>query len=73
VASTPVRAAAAEAALVGSTVDEVTANLAEIGQLAGRDLDPPADIHASSDYRRHLAGAVVVRAVGRALADATAG
>jgi carbon-monoxide dehydrogenase medium subunit len=70
VASTPVRAPAAEAALVGASVDDVTASLAEIGQLAGRDVDPPADIHASSAYRRHLVGAVVVRAMGRALAEA---
>ncbi len=30
------------------------------------DLDPPADVHASSDYRRHLAGICAVRAVQQA-------
>ncbi len=30
------------------------------------DLDPPSDVHASSDYRRHLATVLAVRAVGQA-------
>jgi aerobic carbon-monoxide dehydrogenase medium subunit len=29
-------------------------------------IDPPADVHASSDYRRHLAGVCAVRAVQKA-------
>jgi carbon-monoxide dehydrogenase medium subunit len=32
----------------------------------GADLDPPSDVHASADYRRHLAEVVAVRAVARA-------
>jgi carbon-monoxide dehydrogenase medium subunit len=27
------------------------------------DLDPPADVHASADYRRHLAEVLAARAV----------
>jgi CO/xanthine dehydrogenase FAD-binding subunit len=27
------------------------------------DLDPPSDVHASADYRRHLAGVCALRAV----------
>ena len=30
----------------------------------GADLDPPGDVHASADYRRHLAEVVAIRAVG---------
>jgi carbon-monoxide dehydrogenase medium subunit len=30
------------------------------------DLDPPADVHASADYRRHLAEVLAARAVGEA-------
>jgi carbon-monoxide dehydrogenase medium subunit len=30
------------------------------------DLDPPSDVHASADYRRHLAAVVAVRAVAQA-------
>jgi carbon-monoxide dehydrogenase medium subunit len=32
------------------------------------DLDPPSDVHASADYRRHLAQVVAVRAVRKATA-----
>src|SRR5919108_1513504 len=34
----------------------------------GADLDPPSDVHASADYRRHLAEVVAVRAVQEATA-----
>jgi len=30
------------------------------------DLEPPSDVHASADYRRHLAEICAVRAVRRA-------
>jgi carbon-monoxide dehydrogenase medium subunit len=32
------------------------------------NLDPPSDVHASADYRRHLAAVVAVRAVAQAKA-----
>jgi carbon-monoxide dehydrogenase medium subunit len=32
----------------------------------GANLDPPSDVHASADYRRHLAEVLSVRAVGQA-------
>jgi carbon-monoxide dehydrogenase medium subunit len=32
----------------------------------GANLDPPSDVHASADYRRHLAGVLAVRAVNQA-------
>lgn len=39
---------------------------------AARDsVDPTGDIHASADYRRHLAGVMTVRSVGRALDNVT--
>ena len=34
--------------------------------LQGVDLDPPGDVHASADYRRHLAGVLAIRAVRQA-------
>jgi carbon-monoxide dehydrogenase medium subunit len=34
--------------------------------VAAADLDPPGDVHASADYRRHLAGVCAVRAVEQA-------
>jgi hypothetical protein len=35
--------------------------------IADADLDPPDDVHASADYRRHLAQVLAWRAVGQAL------
>jgi carbon-monoxide dehydrogenase medium subunit len=66
--STPLRASAAEAALQGGegTPDE----LAEVGQLAVADLDPPEDIHASTSYRRRVGAHVVARALTSALENA---
>ncbi len=34
--------------------------------VAAADLDPPSDVHASAEYRRHLAGICAVRAVEQA-------
>jgi CO/xanthine dehydrogenase FAD-binding subunit len=39
-------------------------------EAAARALNPPADVHASSEYRRHLAGALVRRALAVAGARA---
>jgi carbon-monoxide dehydrogenase medium subunit len=38
------------------------------GAVAAAELDPPSDVHASADYRRHLAGICAVRAVEQARA-----
>jgi carbon-monoxide dehydrogenase medium subunit len=61
VAAVPVRAIAVESALSGTSVDERAARAAVEG--LGATLDPPADVHASADYRRSLAETSVVRAV----------
>ena len=58
----PVRQPALEAELVGGppSPERVTA---AVGEHAGEDFDPPADVHASSEFRRHLATVVARRAV----------
>jgi len=33
----------------------------------GANLDPPWDVHASADYRRHLAEVLALRAVAQAV------
>jgi carbon-monoxide dehydrogenase medium subunit len=55
--STPVRAGAVEGALRGG------ASAADAAALAGDDTDPPSDLNASPDYRRHLARVLVGRAL----------
>jgi carbon-monoxide dehydrogenase medium subunit len=60
--STPLRATAVEEAVVSGASAPDAAILADVGT------DPPSDINASSEYRRHLA-TVLVR---RALEEATA-
>ena len=60
-ASRPVRASAAETALSGGASIEDAAVLADEGT------EPPADLNASVEFRRHLARVLT----GRALAEAT--
>ena len=57
----PHRATAVESALEGADVDEAAVRSAVAG--LGGTLDPPADVHASADYRRSLAESSTVRAV----------
>jgi carbon-monoxide dehydrogenase medium subunit len=68
---TPLRAADAEAALVGAAA--TGADLAEVGQVAVRGTDPPEDLHGSSAYRRKVGAHLVTRALTRALEEASHG
>jgi len=61
VAAFPVRAAEMEERLAGSDFSEEAVRSAAQG--LGTTLDPPSDVHGSSDYRRHLAEVSAVRAV----------
>ncbi len=66
VSDVPVRAGAAEDLLAGQ---RPTAELFdEAARRATTDLDPPADLHGSSDYRKKVAATVVRRGL-RAAAD----
>lgn len=66
VGATPVRARRAEQALVGQQVD---ARLIEhLGSTIRDEIDEPlTDVHASAEYRRHLAGVLTRRALREAL------
>ena len=71
VGETPLRAPAAEA-LLTDTGFEPDALAAAVD--AVRDgIDPDDDLHASADYRRHLAGVMAERALGDAWARAGSG
>jgi CO/xanthine dehydrogenase FAD-binding subunit len=61
---TPKRASEAEALLAGQTLTPDLIDAATAAVRAG--VNPPTDLHASSDYRRHLVGVLA----GRALAAA---
>ncbi len=67
--STPLRAAGAEAAVLGSRPDELSAE--EIGALAMTGLDDvPADLQGSAAYRKRVGATMVERAWRRASAEA---
>jgi carbon-monoxide dehydrogenase medium subunit len=63
VGTKPVRARAAEAALIGRRADAEA--LAAAGRALDGDLDPPGDIHGSPALRRHLARVLLARVVSR--------
>jgi carbon-monoxide dehydrogenase medium subunit len=64
VADRAMRCPEAEAALVGQRGG--TAAFETAAALASEPLEPPSDVHASSGYRRHLAGVLVGRALTQA-------
>ena len=66
--SVPLRAADAENALLGLSAHDIDA--VAVGHDAVRGLDPPADLHASSELRRRIGGHVVSRALAHALEEA---
>jgi carbon-monoxide dehydrogenase medium subunit len=73
VGGTPVRAREAETVLIGGTVTE---RASAAGDAVRTSIEPDADIHASKQYRGHLAGVLTERAIRvayeRALARAPA-
>ena len=64
VGGTPVRAEAAEAALVGGTPSPELWRSA--GETAAAGLDPPDDLHGTAAYRRHLASVLAARSLQEA-------
>jgi len=66
--SVPLRATAAEEALRGQELSEE--NIAAAAEHAADGTNPPADLNASADYKRHLARVLTRRAITDALASA---
>ena len=64
VSAAPLRATQMEQRLASGDFSEASVRAAAEG--LGASLDPPSDVHASADYRRHLAEVSAVRAVLRA-------
>jgi CO/xanthine dehydrogenase FAD-binding subunit len=69
--ATPVRAAAAEALLLGR--EPTPEAIAEASERAPEGLQPSSDLHASAAYRTHVSKVLVSRALDRALERAAAG
>lgn len=68
--STPLRAAPAEAAVLGTPIGGITAD--EIGRLAMSELtDIPSDLQGSASYRARVGAAMVSRAWNQATTHAT--
>ncbi len=65
----PLRVIAAEQALLGERPGAELFRGA--GDVAAQTVEPPADIHASSSYRRHLTGVLVRRALTTAASRIT--
>jgi carbon-monoxide dehydrogenase medium subunit len=61
-AATPVRAGAVESALRGRPVESI----AEAAEQAAEGTDPPGDLNATPDYKRHLARVLTRRALEQA-------
>jgi aerobic carbon-monoxide dehydrogenase medium subunit len=65
-ASTPIRASATESLLRGLGLEEGA--ITRASEVAADDTDPPGDLNASPDYKRHLARVLTRRALEEAAA-----
>jgi carbon-monoxide dehydrogenase medium subunit len=65
--STALRASAAEAALRGQPLD--AQHIAAAAEQAAEGTEPPADLNASSEYKRHLARVLCRRALEEAVSN----
>ena len=64
----PVRLGGLEAALAGTAANEAAVAAVTAGSTSA--LEPPGDVHAAADYRRHLAEVLARRAVLAAIEEA---
>lgn len=71
VAPNPIRAPRAEAALTGSRLEDET--IIEAAQLARSEARPITDVRASAEYRSHLIGVLLERAIRKAAQRAREG
>ncbi|MBV9820053.1 MAG: xanthine dehydrogenase family protein subunit M [Solirubrobacterales bacterium] len=65
-AAVPLRATAAEDALRGQELSPE--NIAKAAELAAEGTDPPSDLNASTEYKKHLARVMARRAIADSLA-----
>ena len=65
VASVPLRMPSVEKVLTGRSIQDADV-LREAAKVAAEDLDPASDLHATPEFKRHLAGVEVRRALEQA-------
>jgi CO/xanthine dehydrogenase FAD-binding subunit len=64
-ASVPLRVKEAEKRLIGKVINHQL--LAEAGEIASGEADPPSDVHASSEYRKEMVQVFLKRAAIKAM------
>jgi aerobic carbon-monoxide dehydrogenase medium subunit len=69
VGGVPHKVAAAPALLLGHPVDD--ARLSDLAQIAASEIEPESDLHASTEFRRHLSAVLTRRALRKAAERAT--
>jgi aerobic carbon-monoxide dehydrogenase medium subunit len=69
VGGVPHKVAAAPALLLGHPVDD--ARLSDVAQIAASEIEPESDLHASTEFRRHLSAVLTRRALRKAAERAT--
>jgi CO/xanthine dehydrogenase FAD-binding subunit len=70
VAAVPVRLPALEQTLAGATLASLAAGV-PAARAAGEGLDAVSDLHGSVEYKQHLVGVFVARALAEAARRAT--
>lgn len=65
----PIRAAAAEALLIGKHLNDDI--ITQVAIVASKNLDPPADLNGGPEMKRHLAQVVLKRALTQIMTDAS--
>jgi aerobic carbon-monoxide dehydrogenase medium subunit len=65
VSASPFRSGGAEAVLLGAEPSEAV--FAEAAAAAAAEIDPPADLHGTSAYRRYVAATLIGRSLARSV------
>jgi xanthine dehydrogenase FAD-binding subunit len=65
----PKRVQEAEAMLKGKSIEEVTRNIAQAGETAGRASQAISDLHGAQDYKEHIVQVLLKRAFQNALSQ----
>jgi carbon-monoxide dehydrogenase medium subunit len=63
----PKRIQEAESLLKGKSLDEASRNIVEAGAAAGRASQAISDLHGSQEYKEHIVGVLLKRALEKAV------